>query len=126
MGRGLGRSAGPAAHAGWFASPALLEAWRPGYDRRVLAHAGGIDELAIFLFPIVIGGGFWLLTRQRRHADDEADGSPAAGAGGVEPSPISAPHREGPTRLHTLMDAPGPSDDDPVTGEDRRGEPARP
>jgi len=98
----------------------------PGYDRRVLAHAGGIDELAIFLFPIVIGSGFWLLTRQRRHTDDEAGGSPFPGAGEAEPSPISAHRRKGPTRLHTLMDAPGASGDAPVAAEDRRGEPESP
>ena len=92
----------------------------------MLAHGGGIDELAIFLFPIVIGGGFWLLTRQRRHADDEADGSPATDAGLVEPSPISAHRSDGPTRLHTLMDAPGASGDAPVAAEDRRGEPESP
>ena len=92
----------------------------------MLAHGGGIDELAIFLFPIVIGFGFWLLTRQRRHDDDEVEGSPATDAGRVEPSPISAHRRDGPTRLHTLMDAPGASDDLPVTAEDRRGEPESP
>ena len=94
--------------------------------RPVLAHGGGIDELAIFLFPIVIGSGFWLLTRQRRHTDDEAGGSPFPGAGEAEPSPISAHRREGPTRLHTLMDAPGASGDAPVAAEDPRGEPESP
>lgn len=93
--------------------------------RLVLAHAGGIDELAIFLFPIVFGLGLWLITRQRKPADDEADGSPVTGGEGV-PSPISAHRRDGPTRLHTLMDAPGASGDGPVTGEDRRGEPESP
>ena len=92
----------------------------------MLAHGGGIDELAIFLFPIVIGTGFWLLTRQRKHADDEAGSSPATGAGGVEPSPISAHRRDGPTRLHTLMDAPGASGDGPATAEDRGGQPESP
>ena len=29
----------------------------------MLAHAGGLDEMAILLFPIVVGVGFWLLTR---------------------------------------------------------------
>lgn len=92
----------------------------------MLAHGGGIDELAIFLFPIVIGFGFWLLTRQRRHDDDEVDSSPATDVDRVEPSPISAHRRDGPTRLHTLMDAPGADDDRPVTAEDRRGEPESP
>lgn len=29
----------------------------------ILAHAGGLDEMAIILFPIVVGGGVWMLTR---------------------------------------------------------------
>lgn len=99
--------------------------------RLVLAHAGGIDELAIFLFPIVIGFGFWLLTRQRRHADDEAGGLPFGSespfpGGEAEPSPISARRTDGPTRLHSLMDAPSASDAGPVTEEDNRGEPGSP
>jgi hypothetical protein len=30
-----------------------------------LAHAGGLDELAIILFPAVVGFGVWLMTRQK-------------------------------------------------------------
>ena len=30
-----------------------------------LAHAGGLDELAIILFPVLVGLGVWLLTRQK-------------------------------------------------------------
>ncbi len=30
-----------------------------------LAHAGGLDELAIILFPAIVGFGVWLLTRQK-------------------------------------------------------------
>lgn len=33
-------------------------------DVLILAHAGGLDEMAIILFPIVVGLGVWLLTRQ--------------------------------------------------------------
>jgi hypothetical protein len=29
----------------------------------ILAHAGGLDEMAIIIFPIVVGGGVWMLTR---------------------------------------------------------------
>ena len=29
-----------------------------------LAHAGGLDEMAILLFPIVVGFGVWVLTRR--------------------------------------------------------------
>lgn len=28
-----------------------------------LAHAGGLDEMAIILFPLLVGGGVWLMTR---------------------------------------------------------------
>lgn len=35
----------------------------------VLAHAGGIDEMAIVLFPVVVGAGCWLLTRERGRPD---------------------------------------------------------
>jgi hypothetical protein len=30
----------------------------------ILAHAGGLDELAIFIMPILVGVGVWLLTRR--------------------------------------------------------------
>lgn len=29
----------------------------------ILAHGGGLDEMAVLLFPLVVGGGTWLLTR---------------------------------------------------------------
>jgi hypothetical protein len=29
----------------------------------ILAHAGGLDEMGIILFPIVVGGAVWVLTR---------------------------------------------------------------
>ena len=29
----------------------------------ILAHAGGLDEMAIILFPLLVGGGVWLMTR---------------------------------------------------------------
>lgn len=71
----------------------------------MIAHAGGIDELAIFLFPIIIGTGFWLLTRQRKHPDDEGqNGLPDDGATEGEPTRIS-------------------SDQGPVTARDRQGAP---
>ncbi|MGH9042950.1 MAG: hypothetical protein ACRDZ3_22280 [Acidimicrobiia bacterium] len=35
-----------------------------------LAHAGGLDELAIILFPIIVGLGVWLLTRQSKPKTD--------------------------------------------------------
>ena len=35
----------------------------------VLAHAGGLDEMAIILFPLLVGGGVWVLTRDRHSKD---------------------------------------------------------
>ena len=32
-------------------------------DYSILAHAGGLDEMAIILFPLLVGGGVWLMTR---------------------------------------------------------------
>ena len=29
----------------------------------ILAHAGGLDEMAIILFPLLVGGGVWVMTR---------------------------------------------------------------
>ena len=29
----------------------------------MVAHAGGLDEMAIILFPVLVGVGVWLLTR---------------------------------------------------------------
>lgn len=42
----------------------------------ILAHGSGADELAIFIFPVVVGLGFWLITRQRPADDEGADDSP--------------------------------------------------
>jgi hypothetical protein len=30
----------------------------------ILAHAGGVDEMAILLFPLFVGAGVWIFTRQ--------------------------------------------------------------
>jgi hypothetical protein len=37
-----------------------------GMDGFILAHNGGLDELAIVLFPLIVGGGVWALTRQKK------------------------------------------------------------
>jgi hypothetical protein len=29
----------------------------------ILGHAGGLDEMGIILFPIIVGVGVWVLTR---------------------------------------------------------------
>ena len=40
----------------------------------MLAHGGGIDELAMFIgFPTVVGAGVWLLTRQKPEDLDETN-----------------------------------------------------
>jgi len=44
-------------------------------DVAILAHGSGLDELAIFVFPVVFGIGFWLITRkQSDQQEDEDDG----------------------------------------------------
>ncbi len=35
----------------------------------ILGHAGGIDEMAIILMPVIAGLGVWLLTRQPNRPD---------------------------------------------------------
>jgi hypothetical protein len=73
----------------------------------VLAHGSGIDELAIFLFPVFFGGGLWLLTRKRRSQDDDEPvlGSAIGGASETAPPPAGA------TRLHLLMGGQQPEPD---------------
>jgi hypothetical protein len=44
----------------------------------VLAHGSGLDELAIFVFPVVMGLGFWLLTRQKKGGDEGSADDAAA------------------------------------------------
>jgi hypothetical protein len=43
----------------------------------ILGHGSGLDELAIFVFPVVVGIGFWLITRRKpdEDQDDEDDSS---------------------------------------------------
>jgi hypothetical protein len=45
----------------------------------ILAHAGGLDELAIVAFPAVVGLGVWLLTRQPNRPDKELPTHPIDG-----------------------------------------------
>ena len=47
-------------------------------DGMILAHGGGVDELAIFVFPVVVGVGFWLITRHRPVDGEGADDPPKA------------------------------------------------
>jgi hypothetical protein len=39
----------------------------------ILAHAGGLDELAILAFPAIVGFGVWLLTRQPNGPKNKLD-----------------------------------------------------
>jgi len=45
-------------------------------DGVILAHGSGGDELLILVFPVVVGLGFWLITRQKPAEDEGADDSP--------------------------------------------------
>jgi hypothetical protein len=40
----------------------------------ILAHAGGLDEMAIILFPVVVGVGVWILTRTPKAPDKDKKG----------------------------------------------------
>jgi hypothetical protein len=42
-------------------------------DLAILAHGSGLDELAIFIFPVVLGIGFWLITRKKPDEENETD-----------------------------------------------------
>lgn len=58
-------------------------------DYSILAHAGGLDEMAIVLFPLLVGGGVWLLTRGAGPKDkDRAPKPPSA-----PPTPKAPPVR---------------------------------
>ena len=52
-------------------------------DYSILAHAGGLDEMAIILFPLLVGGGVWLMTRGAGPKDKDKSQKP--------PSPPPAP-----------------------------------
>ena len=45
----------------------------------LIAHAGGLDEMAMLLFPVFVGFGVWILTRQPNKGEKKS------GAGPVEP-----------------------------------------
>jgi hypothetical protein len=42
-------------------------------DGIILAHNGGLDELAMLLFPIIVGGGVWALTRHPKQSKPAPD-----------------------------------------------------
>ena len=61
-------------------------------DGIILAHAGGLDEMAMLLFPIIVGGGVWLMTRQKKAT---ADGGEVRNLRAVrEPPKASAPRQK--------------------------------
>jgi hypothetical protein len=83
----------------------------------VLAHQGGWDEMAIFLFPIFFGLGFWLITRRRRDTRDEEEaqgGSPDKLAADREPTPLP---KDGAERLRSLMNPKSSADAPPIARE---------
>jgi hypothetical protein len=44
----------------------------------LLAHQGGWDEMAIFIFPLVFGAGLWWIVRRPGPDDDGDDVDPQA------------------------------------------------
>lgn len=42
----------------------------------VLAHQGGWDEMAIFLFPVLFGAGLWWIVKRPGPEDDEDEAEP--------------------------------------------------
>ena len=74
-------------------------------DYSILAHAGGIDEMAIILFPLVVGGGVWLLTAKGgpEGQGQDAEGSPHRAKGGAPAVRSPRPEVEAPaSRLSTV------------------------
>jgi hypothetical protein len=93
----------------------------------VIAHGGGVDELAIFFFPVAFGVGFWLLTRKKpveapaasapaaasstpRAISDVRRGETAQVGAAVHreaspevPTPIPGDRKDGATRLRQAM-----------------------
>jgi hypothetical protein len=54
-------------------------AWS-GAVAAILGHGSGLDDLVIFVFPVVMGIGFWLITRHKPDEDqDDEDDSPEQG-----------------------------------------------
>ena len=43
----------------------------------IFAHGSGVDDLVIFLLPVILGIGFWLITRSKPDEDqDDGDDDP--------------------------------------------------
>lgn len=41
----------------------------------ILAHGSGLDELAIFIFPVIFGLGLWIITKKKPDEDEAEDDS---------------------------------------------------
>ncbi len=57
-------------------------------DYSILAHAGGLDEMAIVLFPILVGGGVWLMTRGAGPKDKGKAKKPPSPPPAPKPPPV--------------------------------------
>ena len=91
----------------------MLAAFQPA----VLAHGSGLDELAIFLFPVFIGFGFWLMTRQRGPAADDDDAEePKTVAPPVE-EPVAPPRNGYVSPFHGLIAPPRRAGDGSSEGD---------
>lgn len=79
--------------------------------------------MAIFLFPIFFGLGFWLITRRRKNAfdDDEEQRGPNRLMGEGETTPISLP-RDGSSHLRSLMHPTKTTDATPSIAQEHQGE----
>ncbi len=71
----------------------------------ILAHAGGWDEMAIIIFPIVVGGGVWLMTRGGpKTTKPKAQVRPTASTDQKSKPPVFAPPARG-TRPPKVTDS---------------------
>jgi hypothetical protein len=84
----------------------------------VLAHGSGLDELAIFVFPVVMGLGFWLLTRQkvRGGAEEAEDAAEAAATIASEVPNAPKPVNDHISPFHKMIRMPEATSD---AGDDR-------
>jgi hypothetical protein len=57
----------------------------------ILGHAGGIDEMAIILMPVIAGLGVWLLTRQPSPPDPTYRSAPREQPQELDPPDQKAP-----------------------------------
>jgi hypothetical protein len=70
--------------------------------RAILAHGSGIDDLVLFVMPVVVGVGVWLLTRRKAGAEDDAEAATSEGATEANVVPID-PRGKAVSPFHSLM-----------------------